>query len=159
AADRSKLKVTKIITQPTQAAPGGFTWNLDGSFTYKPKAGWTGDDSFTYEVTDGTNTEEAKVKISRRGHYPRGNAAPDASPARMGGLLLAGGGDEGGFEDGIKWLVQHANGGDLVVLRASDDPKALTDYFWNISKDVKQLNSVKSYVITQRYDDKSPESQ
>jgi VCBS repeat-containing protein len=39
-------------TDPTN---GTLTLNSDGSFTYKPRAGFSGTDSFTYKANDGTN--------------------------------------------------------------------------------------------------------
>jgi Domain of unknown function (DUF4082)/Bacterial Ig domain len=45
-------------------ANGSLTLNADGSFTYAPKAGFHGQDSFTYEATDGTATSNvATVNI------------------------------------------------------------------------------------------------
>jgi len=49
-------------------------------------------------------------------HYLTGSDA-DVSPATTGGVLLAGGGTD--QPDAFRWLIKHAGGGDLVVLRAS----------------------------------------
>lgn len=49
----------------SDAANGTVTLNNDGSFTYTPKAGYAGNDSFTYFVTDGHGAKDwASVSIS-----------------------------------------------------------------------------------------------
>ena len=49
-------------TGGTQPAHGSVTW--DGAeFTYTPDAGWSGRDSFTYTVTDGTTTLTRTVRV------------------------------------------------------------------------------------------------
>jgi large repetitive protein len=50
---------------------GELTFNADGSFTYRPRANFHGDDSFWYEFTDGVNVSQAievelKVKSDGR---------------------------------------------------------------------------------------------
>jgi VCBS repeat-containing protein len=42
----------------TSTTNGTLTFNADGSFTYKPNAGYVGTDSFTYQVTNGTTTSD-----------------------------------------------------------------------------------------------------
>src|SRR5262249_8120578 len=42
----------QLVAGPAHAA--SFTLNADGTFDYAPSAGYTGPDSFTYRVTDGT---------------------------------------------------------------------------------------------------------
>ena len=52
---------------------GTLVLNEDGTFTYKPNAGFLGDDSFTYAVTDGANTSaevEVKVTVSEEPPQP-----------------------------------------------------------------------------------------
>ncbi|SIN79230.1 VCBS repeat-containing protein [Singulisphaera sp. GP187] len=44
-----------LVTNP---AHGTLTLNPDGSFTYTPAAGFTGNDSFSYTVSDGLNTSD-----------------------------------------------------------------------------------------------------
>lgn len=52
------------IGQPIATAEGGtLTLNKDGSFTYEPPVGFTGTDSFTYEVTDGLATSVTTVYL------------------------------------------------------------------------------------------------
>src|SRR5215813_2807042 len=45
--------VASLVIGPARA--GSFTLNPDGSFDYMPTAGFTGTDSFTYKVNDGTS--------------------------------------------------------------------------------------------------------
>lgn len=54
--------LTFILTG--QAANGVVVLNADGTFTYTPNAGFTGTDSFTYSVTDGTTTVEGTFTIN-----------------------------------------------------------------------------------------------
>ncbi|MBF2026024.1 MAG: tandem-95 repeat protein [Oscillatoriales cyanobacterium C42_A2020_001] len=62
------------VTAPTSAAV--FTLNPNGSFTYVPQAGFSGNDSFTYQASDGTTVSNlATVTIS-----VTSNAAPTANP-------------------------------------------------------------------------------
>ena len=73
-------------TFPT-AAGGTVTLNADGSFSYLSAAGFTGQDSFTYTVTDGTDTATGTVTVVsayRVWYVDNSGAAPgdgrDASP-------------------------------------------------------------------------------
>lgn len=51
-----------LVTGPAQ---GTVSLNADGSFTYTPNAGYTGADSFTYTVSDGTATSNtATVQLT-----------------------------------------------------------------------------------------------
>ena len=50
-----------VATQPTSG--GTVTVNPDGSYTYTPSAGFTGLDSFTYTVSDGTDSSTAAFTI------------------------------------------------------------------------------------------------
>jgi carboxypeptidase Q len=55
-------KLTAAIA--SQPAHGKVTLNADGTFTYTPKAGFAGTDSFTYTVNNGTETSmPAKVTL------------------------------------------------------------------------------------------------
>ncbi|CAN5874862.1 hypothetical protein BH10CHL1_BH10CHL1_22310 [soil metagenome] len=69
--------------QPLQAqlirttAHGTLTFNMDGSFTYTPATGFTGDDTFIYRASDGINTSQyATVHIQV-------NAAQNNSPVSV----------------------------------------------------------------------------
>lgn len=59
--DGDRLAIT--ITTPGQ---GTLTKNLDGSYTYKPKEGYTGADSFSYTVSDGTLAATGLINLSVR---------------------------------------------------------------------------------------------
>ncbi len=53
---------TALVAGPSN---GGVTLNADGSFTYTPNLGFSGSDSFTYRVDDGTGlTDDAVVDIT-----------------------------------------------------------------------------------------------
>jgi ELWxxDGT repeat protein/VCBS repeat-containing protein len=54
-----------VNTAPvTGPANGTLVLAADGSFTYTPDADFNGTDSFTYEVSDGTSTDQATVTIT-----------------------------------------------------------------------------------------------
>ncbi len=60
-ADGDALTATKL-SGPTN---GSLTLNANGSFSYTPTAGFSGDDSFTYRASDGTDSSaSASVTIS-----------------------------------------------------------------------------------------------
>jgi hypothetical protein len=50
-----------LVTGPTT---GTVTLKADGSFTYTPKSGFTGTDSFTYKTNDGNWSRDATVPLS-----------------------------------------------------------------------------------------------
>src|SRR5262249_50276319 len=43
---------------PQHAAPGSFTLNSNGTFSYTPAAGYLGSDQFTYHVSDGVASNQ-----------------------------------------------------------------------------------------------------
>ncbi|MBK7319521.1 LamG-like jellyroll fold domain-containing protein [Candidatus Villigracilis affinis] len=49
-----------LVTDVTQ---GSLTLNSDGSFTYTPDSGFSGEDTFTYQVDDGNAVDQAIVTI------------------------------------------------------------------------------------------------
>lgn len=54
-----------LVSGPTNAATGGFSFNAtNGTFTYTPKNGFTGTDSFKYKVSDGTWTGTPNAPMS-----------------------------------------------------------------------------------------------
>ena len=57
----ASLTVSRIIADP---ADGTLAVNGDGSFTYTPRADFSGEDAFVYEVSDGANTSEGTARIS-----------------------------------------------------------------------------------------------
>ena len=73
--------------------------------------------------------------------YFTGDAA-DVSPVTQGGLLLVGGGE--GYDDGMRWFVDRAGHGDIVVIRFSD-----SDYY-NTWIYPFGPNSVETLLITSR---------
>jgi VCBS repeat-containing protein len=56
---------TPLSAQNASDPPqGSVQLNADGSFTYTPDLGAVGDDSFTYEASDGTLTSTGTVTIT-----------------------------------------------------------------------------------------------
>ena len=55
---------TLTISSFTQGTNGSVTQNSNGSFTYTPNSGFTGIDTFTYTISDGTNTTTGSVRVS-----------------------------------------------------------------------------------------------
>lgn len=106
-------------TYPT-AADGTVTLNADGSFTYLSAAGFTGQDSFQYTVTDGTDSATGTVTVVsayRVWYVDNAGVAPgdgrDASPfttlkaaesASAAGetiFVRSGNGTTAGYDEGI----------------------------------------------------------
>jgi hypothetical protein len=56
--------VAVLVSGPSNAAHNGFTLNPDGSFTYTPKGGFVGTDSFTYFANDGKWSRDTSVPMS-----------------------------------------------------------------------------------------------
>ena len=71
-ADGDPLTVT-AVTAPSN---GTAVINADSTITYTPDAGFTGADSFTYTVSDGTDSDTATATVTVS---PPGNTAPAAS--------------------------------------------------------------------------------
>ena len=65
---------TRTATLLSQPANGTVTMQADGGFTYTPNAGFTGTNTFTYRVSDGTLTSDGTVTIT----VAANNVAPEA---------------------------------------------------------------------------------
>ena len=74
--------------------------------------------------------------------YLTGNPA-DVAPRTKGGLQLEGGGTD--IDDAFRWLIDHAGGGDIVILRASGGA-GYNSYIMNLGK----VDSVESIVFKSR---------
>jgi hypothetical protein len=73
------------FTQTSQPANGSVVWNSDGTYTYTPNTGFTGVDSFTYEITapDGQRssaTQNITVQTAVATPAPSSTATPIATP-------------------------------------------------------------------------------
>lgn len=67
-------------TDLTQPANGAVTLQADGSFSYTPKAGFFGTDTFTYRANDGSlKSAPATVTITVKKAAPPANQAPAAA--------------------------------------------------------------------------------
>ena len=62
------------LTASVVAAPmfGDLTLNADGSFSYVPDGDFYGDDSFSYQASDGTATDQAVVSLTVTSPYDNG---------------------------------------------------------------------------------------
>lgn len=119
---------TLTATDLTQTANGTVTLAADGSFTYTPKAGFHGEDTFTYKANDGSlKSAAATVTITVKQAAPPANRAPvgaeDAYETDKGKVLrvpapglLANDSDPDGDELTATDVTQPANGS--VVVRA-----------------------------------------
>lgn len=88
-------------------AHGTVTTAADGSFTYRPAAGFSGTDQFTYTAADGsgrTSTSTVTVTVSPTG-------ADDAFSVRAGGTVTA---------DAATGLLANDGGSDLTITGHTD---------------------------------------
>jgi len=58
---------TLSVVSATDPANGSLVDNGDGTFSYTPDTGFSGIDTFTYDVTDGTNTQTGEVSVRVNG--------------------------------------------------------------------------------------------
>jgi VCBS repeat-containing protein len=63
-ADNDPLSATLVVGSISH---GSISFNSNGSFTYTPQNNYTGPDSFTYTVSDGTATAQATVSLNVTG--------------------------------------------------------------------------------------------
>lgn len=87
-ADGQPLTAVKLA----DPANGSVTLNADGGFTYTPRPGFAGSDSFTYQASDGS-TQSGPVTVTLavlQGATPLPSACGPRPPVRM--LPVAGGG-------------------------------------------------------------------
>lgn len=84
----AQLTVT-LVAGPTNAKPGSFALNSDGSFTYQGSQDFNGQDSFTYTVKDPSNavsnTATVTITVTAQNDPPVAN--PDSYPAVEDQLL------------------------------------------------------------------------
>jgi hypothetical protein len=72
---------------------GSLTRNRDGSYTYRPKSGFTGTDAFVYSVSDGQLSDTATIALVVSKTPPCGNAMS----ILFGASASAGGAESGGY--------------------------------------------------------------
>jgi hypothetical protein len=63
-ADNDPITVADPRTDASTSQGGVVTLNSDGSLTYTPLAGYTGQDSFSYSATDGTDTSASPATVT-----------------------------------------------------------------------------------------------
>ena len=100
------------------------------------------------------NQSPAKLETTKRStptydSYLTGNAA-DVTRKTTGGLVLAGGGTD--VPDASRWLIAHAGGGDVVVIRASG-----ADGYNEFMMGLGPADSVESIVFKSREASSDPE--
>jgi VCBS repeat-containing protein len=99
-ADSGATLTPSVVAQPQH---GSVTINANGSFTYTPTTGYSGPDSFTYRVSDGTaNSNTATVNIT-----VQGEGEGEANDAALMSLL-------GGDEDSTSSSPSSEDWGDAV---------------------------------------------
>jgi len=100
--------VSQTATAALQSGPqsGALSFSTDGTFVYTPAAGFRGQVSFTYEVTDGAFTGTATANIFV-GQAPLGDG--------IGGFVFADVNDDGVFQNGAG--NERAIGGVEIILR------------------------------------------
>jgi VCBS repeat-containing protein len=90
---------TLIASLVTDVQHGDLTLNGDGSFTYVPDAGFLGNDSFVYEVSDGADSSQATVTLNV---FEGGGEGEGVSAAELALLLwLAGEEADGNWEAAV----------------------------------------------------------
>lgn len=91
-----------MVSRP---AHGALELRPDGSFTYTPLAGYSGDDSFTYRASDGLHAGSARVAIAVAAPPPEpGDTAVDDGDAD-GGADESGGCSAAGGARGPGWML------------------------------------------------------
>ena len=75
--DQDGDAITAVAGALSTTGGGSVAMNADGTFTYTPAAGFTGDDTFTFTVSDGalTNTGTATIHVVNRVWYVKNNDA------------------------------------------------------------------------------------
>ncbi|WP_226427859.1 Ig-like domain-containing protein [Xanthomonas sp. NCPPB 2865] len=81
--------LTLSLTNPSK---GSLTRNRDGSYTYRPKSGFIGTDTFTYSVSDGKLTASASITLVVSKNPPRDNAMSIVVGASASAASVQGGG-------------------------------------------------------------------
>jgi cyanophycinase-like exopeptidase len=149
----------------TQPKLGTLTVNPDGSFRYVPKKGMWPEgkpvtDDFWYVDSDATGRRlslPTKVTITQ-GYAGFGNINVDAHVSSKGGYVFAGGGSETKFPAAFWWMMEHARGGDMAIIRSSsDDVTDLPSWLWNSLGGKDAMNSITQYVISTPEQARNPE--
>lgn len=140
--------IRKTREWATDADPGNDELVLEGQ---PPQPRFHGD-SFVYRLKSGQGADEVTssdtlVRIFPPRQYGLGRDTDSEAPS-LGGLALVGGG-EGDFDRLFWWLVSRAPGGDIVILKTSGDPAALSDELQSLTP---APNSVTTLVLQSRLD-------
>ncbi|MDO8607286.1 MAG: cadherin-like domain-containing protein [Phaeospirillum sp.] len=97
------------LTYSTESAPahGSISFAANGTYIYTPTVGYTGSDSFTYTVSDGTSTATGTITLTVT---PRGLVA-DTGEFRVNTYVLS--------DQTAQKMVKLADGGFVVVWQSS----------------------------------------
>ena len=77
-------------TLESDVSNGALQFNADGSFAYTPDAGFTGEDTFTYQLSDGTDTSQiAAVSLTVDSEPNEVPVATDDSYMAIAGVALS----------------------------------------------------------------------
>lgn len=86
-----------VVTLLSQPEHGTLTQNPDGTFSYRPEAGYSGTDQFSYAVSDGTaSSAPATVSLDVQivaGSGTGGRATTESSPSTASSESMTAGGD------------------------------------------------------------------
>src|SRR5206468_7657038 len=89
---------TLTATKLSLAAHGTLTLAADGSFTYRPAAGFTGDDTFTYAAVDNHGAQSAVTTVTIHVTSPQSTGQRLIFAASgLHGIALSGALTSGGF--------------------------------------------------------------
>ncbi|BBK33457.1 hypothetical protein STHU_40910 [Allostella humosa] len=124
-ADGDPLAVAGLVGGPSH---GTLDWDDDGSFVYKPTAGYVGKDSFVYLLGDGkgasdTGTVDITVRPDIPEHYPvtGGPGAEFLSGAYQADTIQGFGGNDTIEGDNGRDLLNGNDGDDTVLGEGDDD--------------------------------------
>jgi large repetitive protein len=110
---------TLTVSSHTQPLNGSVTVNSDGTFTYTPDTGFSGNDGFTYSVSDGTTTSMAVVTITVNGPTDDHGNSPDATATA---ITLNGGSTGSGSASGT---LEVAGDRDVFAVTVGDGTLAI----------------------------------
>lgn len=90
--------------------------------------------------------------------YTTGSAT-NVSPMTSGAICLAGGGDDDSWKDGWKFMLEKANGGDVVIIRADGSRGGYESWIYNDTSGngFPKVNSVQTILLKYASDANLPE--
>jgi large repetitive protein len=108
---------------------GSLTLNADGSFSYEPNANFNGEDSFTYQASDGeadSNVATVTITVNAVNDAPTVDAGDNVSGAEGAAIALDGDVDDVENDDvTVEWTYAAGAGVDAGATCAFTDPNAV----------------------------------